>query len=110
MLGEGPVASLRMRRALVAKYSEVAAGTFLVGRQLVAGGYADGVAPMEAIIEKEPSAFAAGAELLRDYDWRRNERELATHWPRRFVERCRRGCAPHSQTDSLKTLGHAWRA
>jgi hypothetical protein len=42
---------------------------------------------MEAIIEKEPSAFAAGAELLRDYYWRRNERELATHWQRRCVER-----------------------
>jgi hypothetical protein len=86
-VGEGPVASLRMHRALVAKYPESRPARFSLARQLLRASDADGVAPMEAIIESEPSAFTAGAELLRDYYWRRNERELALHWQRRFAER-----------------------
>ena len=86
-VGEGPVASLRMRRALVAKYPESRPACFSLARQLLRAGDPDGVARMEAIIETEPSAFAAGAELLRDYYLRRNERELALQWQRRFVER-----------------------
>jgi Zn-dependent protease with chaperone function len=103
-VGEGPVASLRMRRALVAKYPESRPARFSLARQLLRAGDADGVAPMEAIIEKEPSAFLAGAELLRDFYWRRNERELATHWQRRFVE-----CAGEVHTTQRK-LGHPCRA
>jgi Zn-dependent protease with chaperone function len=86
-VGEGPVASLRMRRALVAKYPESRPACFSLARQLLQAGDPDGVARMEAILEKEPGAFAAGAELLRDYYWRRKERELATQWQRRCIER-----------------------
>ena len=86
-VGEGPVASLRMRRALVAKYPESRPACFSLARQLLRAGDPDGVPRMEAIIETEPGAFAAGAELLRDYYLRRNERELALQWQRRFVER-----------------------
>jgi len=85
-VGEGPVASLRMRRALVAKYPESAAARFSLGRQLLRSGDADGVALMETLIEQETHAFQAGAELLRDYYGRRQQRELTAHWERRLAE------------------------
>ena len=94
-VGEGPVASLRMRRALVAKYPESLPARFTLARQLLRAGDSDGVAPMEALIEKEPNAFLAGAELLRDYYWRRNEKELATQWQQRCSARA--GEAPAAQ-------------
>ncbi|MEA3177333.1 MAG: hypothetical protein QOI59_856 [Gammaproteobacteria bacterium] len=86
-VGEGSVASLRMRRALVAKYPESAPARFSLARQLLRTVDVDGVALMEALIEKEPNAFLAGAQLLQDYYWRRNERDLALQWQRRFMER-----------------------
>jgi len=86
-VGEGSVASLRMRRALVAKYPESAPARFSLARQLLRAVDVDGVALMEALIEKEPNAFLAGAQLLQDYYWRRNERDLALQWQRRFMER-----------------------
>jgi Zn-dependent protease with chaperone function len=86
-VGEGSVASLRMRRALVAKYPESASARFCLARQLLRAVDADGVVLMEVLIEKEPNAFLAGAQLLQDYYWRRNERDLALQWQRRFMER-----------------------
>jgi Zn-dependent protease with chaperone function len=86
-VGEGPVAALRMRRALVAKYPEFAPARFSLARQLLRAGEGEGVALMEALIEKEAEAFPAGAELLRDYYWRRNEREPALQWQERFNRR-----------------------
>jgi len=86
-VGEGSVAALRMRRALVAKYPESAPARFSLARQLLRAVDVDGVALMEALIEKEPNAFSAGAQLLQDYYWRRNERDLALQWQRRFMER-----------------------
>lgn len=94
-VGEGPVASLRMRRALVAKYSESAAAQFALARQLLRSGDADGVPVMETLIEKETHAFLAGAELLRDYYGRRQQRDLAVHWERRLADaasRCGKTC------------------
>jgi len=85
-VGEGPVASLRMRRALVVKYSESGAARFALARQLLKAGDADGVNQMETLIQKEIHAFAAGAELLRDFYSRRQQRELALHWERRLME------------------------
>jgi Zn-dependent protease with chaperone function len=102
-VGEGPVASLRMRRALVAKYPESAPARFSLARQLLRAGDADGLALMEALIEKEPHAFLAGAELLRDYYWRRNERELALLWQQRVTVR-------RSAVIPIADLGHARRA
>jgi Zn-dependent protease with chaperone function len=86
-VGEGSVASLRMRRALVAKYPESASARFCLARQLLRAVDVDGVVLMEVLIEKEPNAFLAGAQLLQDYYWRRNERDLALQWQRRFMER-----------------------
>jgi Zn-dependent protease with chaperone function len=85
-VGEGPVASLRMRRALVAKYPDSAAARFSLGRQLLRSGDADGVPLMETLIEKETHAFLAGAELLRDYYVRRQQRDLIVFWERRLAE------------------------
>ena len=93
-VGEGPIASLRMRRALVAKYPESRPACFSLARQLLQAGDADGVARMEAILDKEPGAFLAGAELLRDYYWRRKESELATQWQRR--------CSAHAAPRKLQ--------
>ena len=59
-VGEGPVASLRMRRALVAKYPSPRSARFSLARQLLRSGDADGVPLMEALIEKETHAFLAG--------------------------------------------------
>lgn len=86
-VGEGAVASLRMRRALVAKYPDSPPARFSLARQLLASGNADGAPLMEALIESESHAFLAGAELLRDYFWRRNERDLALHWQRKLMDR-----------------------
>jgi len=85
-VGEGPNASMRMRRALVAKYPESASARFALARQLLRSGDADGVPLMEVLIEKETHAFQAGAELLRSYYERRHERDLAVHWERRLTE------------------------
>jgi hypothetical protein len=85
-VGEGPVASLRMRRALVAKYPESGSARFSLARQLLRSGDGDGVPLMEALIEKETHAFLAGAELLRSYYERRHERDLAMHWDRKLAE------------------------
>jgi len=85
-VGEGPVASLRMRRALVAKYPESGSARFSLARQLLRSGDSDGVPLMEALIEKETHAFLAGAELLRSYYERRHERDLAVHWDRKLAE------------------------
>jgi Zn-dependent protease with chaperone function len=86
-VGEGPAAALIMRRALVTKYPESLPARFSLARQLVRAGNPEGVAPMESIIEKEPNAVLAGAELLRDYYWRRNDLTLARQWQQRFLER-----------------------
>ncbi|HEY2399717.1 MAG TPA: hypothetical protein VGI23_05140, partial [Steroidobacteraceae bacterium] len=85
-VGEGPVASLRMRRALVIKYPESGSARFSLARQLLRSGDSDGVPLMEALIEKETHAFLAGAELLRSYYERRHERDLAVHWDRKLAE------------------------
>ena len=78
-----------MRRAVVAKYPESRPARFALARQLLRANDPDGVAPMEALIETEPHAFLAGAELLRDYFGRRNEKERAHQWQERFSERSR---------------------
>jgi hypothetical protein len=80
------VASLRMRRALVAKYPESSSARFSLARQLLRSGDADGVPLMETLIQKETQAFKAGAELLRSYYERRHEHDLAIHWHRKLTE------------------------
>jgi hypothetical protein len=60
---------------------------FSLARQLLQAGDSAGVATMEGIIEKEPDAFVTGAELLRDYYWRRNQAQAARQWQRRIQER-----------------------
>jgi Zn-dependent protease with chaperone function len=85
-VGEGPAAALIMRRALVVKYPESTPARFGLARSLLQAGNPEGVAPMQAVIEKEPGALLAGAELFRDYYWRRHEVHLAMQWHRRMLE------------------------
>jgi hypothetical protein len=42
---------------------------------------------MEGVIAEEADAIAAGSELLRDYWWRRGERERAQQWHERLTQR-----------------------
>jgi Zn-dependent protease with chaperone function len=86
-VGAGPATALSMRRALLDEYPQSLSVRFSLARQLLQAGDSAGVATMEAIIEKEPEAFLAGAELLRDYYWRRNQVQVARQWQRRILER-----------------------
>jgi Zn-dependent protease with chaperone function len=86
-VGAGATTALGMRRTLLDKYPQSLPVRFSLARQLLQAGDSAGVATMEAIIEKEPDAFLAGAELLRDYYWRRNQIQVARQWQRRIVER-----------------------
>jgi Zn-dependent protease with chaperone function len=86
-VGAGPAVALGMRRALLDKYPQSLPVRFSLARQLLQAGDSAGVATMEAIIEKQPDAFVSGAELLRDYYWRRNQIQVARQWQRRIVER-----------------------
>lgn len=86
-VGTGPTAAFAMRRSLLEKYPESLPLRFAIARQLLQAGNPVGVAPMETLVETEPEAFVPGAELLRDYYWRRNQLQLAKQWHRRILER-----------------------
>jgi hypothetical protein len=86
-VGTGPTAAFALRRSLLEKYPDSLQLRFAVARQYLQAGNPAGVAPMETLIETEPEAFVPGAELLRDYYWRRNQMELAKQWQRRLLER-----------------------
>jgi len=86
-VGAGAAAALRMRRSLLEMYPESLPLRFSLARQLLQGGECEGVTAMEAIIETEPAAFMAGAELLRDYYWRCNQKLLALQWHQRLLDR-----------------------
>lgn len=101
-VGEGSAASLRMRRALLKKYPESLPARFCLARQLLEAGDPEGVAPMEALIEKESEAFIPGAQLLRDYYWRRREVTVATQWNQRLLERASERQAIQQERDQLR--------
>jgi Zn-dependent protease with chaperone function len=86
-VGAGSTAAFAMRRSLLEKYPESLPVRFALARQLLQAGNPAGVAPMETLVETEPEAFVPGAELLRDYYWRRNQMPLAKQWHRRILER-----------------------
>jgi Zn-dependent protease with chaperone function len=86
-VGAGPAAALAMRQALLEKYPNSRPLRFSLARQLLQAGDPAGVARMEALIEREPGAYVSGAELLRDYYWRRNQMQMAKQWHRRALER-----------------------
>jgi Zn-dependent protease with chaperone function len=86
-MGVGPAAALGMRQALLEKYPNSRPLRFSLARQLLQAGDPAGVARMEALIEREPGAYVSGAELLRDYYWRRNQMQMAKQWHRRALER-----------------------
>jgi hypothetical protein len=100
-VGQGPTAALAMRRSLVGKYPESLPLRFSLARQLLQAGDSGGVAPMEAIIEQQPSAFVPGAQLLRDYYWRRKQVPLAKQWHQRLVERAAQLQAAQRERDPL---------
>ncbi len=100
-VGEGPQAALAMRRTLAAKFPDSMPLSFALARQLLQADDAEGVTRMEAILGKEPGAVLAGAELLRDYFWRRNEVSLSTRWHERLVERAAEERAAQRERDRL---------
>ncbi len=86
-VGEGPQAALALRRSLVSRFPNSLRLRFALARQLLQADDAEGVPQMEALINKDPGATVAGAELLRDYYWRRSDVPLSTRWHDKLVER-----------------------
>ncbi len=100
-VGDGPRAAFAMRRSLVARFPESMPLRFALARQLLQMDDAQGVAQMEAIMNREPSTVLAGAELLRDYFWRRNEVSLSRRWHERLTERAEQEQAAQRERDRL---------
>jgi hypothetical protein len=86
-VGEGGATALALRRQLVAAHPHSPLARFVLARQLLAAGDEAGAALMEGVLAEEPQAIAAGSELLRDYWWRRGERDKAQHWHERLTQR-----------------------
>jgi Zn-dependent protease with chaperone function len=86
-VGEGPEAALAMRRALMEKYPNSLPLRFAIARQLLQAGDSAGVAPMESVIAAQPEAMLPGAQILRDFYARQNQRLHATQWHQRYLER-----------------------
>lgn len=86
-LGHGPEAALAMRRALLERFPDSHAARFALGRQLLTEDREEGVAIVEGLVAHDEGAVRAGAELLRDYFWRRGNMERARQWHQRYAER-----------------------
>lgn len=86
-IGLGAETALTLRRQAVERAPESAIARFHLSRQLLLKDEAEGVAMMEKVIAEEPEALLAGAQLLRDYWWRRGEKQLASDWHARAVNR-----------------------
>ena len=85
--GEGPEAALALRRAQVERHPDSLPLRFALARQLLQRNDADGVAPMESVLQAEPDAVLAGTQLLRDFYARQEDRVRAKAWHQQYVER-----------------------
>ena len=74
-VGAGAATAFALRRQLAADHPQSALVRFFLARQLLNDSDEAGVALMEGVIAEEAEAVAAGCELLRDYWWRRGDRE-----------------------------------
>jgi len=79
-VGAGADAALALRRKLLARAPDSFKAKFVLARQLLSRGEAEGVALMEAVIRGEPQAVVPGSQMLRDYWWRKDDREQASRW------------------------------
>lgn len=84
--GEGAEAALAERRIMVERFPESMAARFGLGRQLLIADQAEGLELIESVMAKEIDAEEPGSELLRDYYWRRGEKERAHGWHERAVK------------------------
>jgi len=106
-VGEGAARALTLRRELVARYPESPLARFVLARQLLLQADETGVPLMESVIAVEPDAMLAGCELLRDYCWRRGQRENAGLWHERALERARVVQETKEERERLR-VGDRW--
>lgn len=83
-VGEGSAAALAMRRTLIARFPNCLRLRFALSRQLLEADDPEGVPQMEALINRDPAAMLPGAELLRDFHWRRGDTALSARWHERL--------------------------
>jgi Zn-dependent protease with chaperone function len=86
-VGEGPLAALAMRRSLVARFPSSLRLRFALARQLLQADDPEGIPQMEALLNRDPAAILPGAELLRDFHWRRGDMALSARWHETLCER-----------------------
>ncbi len=88
-VGAGPQVALSMRREILTQFPDSAAARFALARQLLQHDDSEGIALMERAIEQEPDAQLGGAELLRNYYYRRGDSARAQQWQQRYLTRAR---------------------
>jgi Zn-dependent protease with chaperone function len=86
-LGEGKEKALSLRRALVERYPESLPARFVLAKQLLESGDAEGVEPMESVVSADSETLLAGAQLLRDFFWSRRDAPRAHLWHQKYLER-----------------------
>jgi Zn-dependent protease with chaperone function len=84
-VGAGPAAALSMRREILARVPDSAPARFALARQLLQAGDAEGITLMEGVVEQEPEAQLGGAELLRNYFYRRGDSARGQQWQERYL-------------------------
>jgi len=85
-VGAGSAAALALRRTLVEKHPGSLPIRFALARQLLLRGDAEGVGPMESVLERTQEAVLPGAQLLRNFYLRRNETARASYWQQKYLE------------------------
>jgi len=88
-IGDGVEVALAERRGIVDRFPDSLVASFALGRQLLTSDSAEGIGLIEAVMAKETDAEQPGAELLRDYYWRRGEEETARRWHEKAVKAAR---------------------
>ena len=61
--------------------------SYSLGVRLLSRDDPEGVPLIEHAIQADDSAIAPGSEALRDYHWRKDDKELAQQWHQRLIER-----------------------
>jgi hypothetical protein len=108
-LGLGAETALKLRRRAIEQAPTSIAARFALSRHLLLKDDAEGVAMMEAVVAEEPQACLAGAQLLRDYWWRRGDAKVASDWHARGVD-CAAALHKTEQTRSRVTIHDQWAA
>jgi Zn-dependent protease with chaperone function len=101
-IGAGPDQALALRRLLHTRFPQSPAVQFALGGQLLARNDAEGAALVEAVVAAEPEAILAGSEMLRDFYWRRRDKDTADAWHARVVERTAQIRGAAAERDSVR--------